>query len=153
LQLNGILSLQSGFPLNLGLSGAAPYAGSRPSRVAGQAAATSGAIVDRLGGVSSATPHISPAAFRLPQSFEFGAAPRLMPDLRGPGIHNVDLSIFKNFPIREQFHLQLRAETFNGFNTPRFGNPGTTFKTPSFGVIGSQQNTPRQIQLAAKLIF
>jgi hypothetical protein len=138
-QLNGILTLQSGFPLNLGVSGAPPYAGSRPSRVPGQSAATSGSIVDRLGGVSSATPYINPNAFRLAQSFEFGDAPRLMPDLRGPGIRNVDFSLFKNFMLREQARIQLRAEAFNASNTPRFANPATTFNTPS--IWGDRQST------------
>jgi len=36
--------------------------------------------------------------------------------LVGPGFADVDLSVFKNFTIRERLHLQLRAEMFNVFN-------------------------------------
>lgn len=152
-QINGIVTFQSGFPLTLSAAGLPPYAGSRPSRVPGVRVITSGAIVDRIGGVSTPTKYMDPAAFRPARSFEFGDTPRLMPDLRGPGIRNLDFSLFKNFPIGEQARVQLRAEAFNATNTVRFGNPGTTLGTPGFGVIGGQANSPRQIQLAAKLIF
>ena len=152
-QVNGIVTFQSGFPLTLSAAGLPPYAGSRPSRVLGVRVTTPGAIVDRIGGVSTPTRYMDPAAFRPARSFEFGDTPRLMPDLRGPGIRNLDFSLFKNFPIREQARVQLRAEAFNATNAVRFGNPGTALGTPGFGVIGGQANSPRQIQLAAKLIF
>jgi len=35
----------------------------------------------------------------------------------------------------------------------QFGTPGTTYGIPGFGVIGSQANDPRTMQLALKLIF
>ena len=152
-QMNGILTLQSGFPLNVSVAGLPPYAGPRPNRVAGQPVLTSGAIVDRLGGISSPNPYINAAAFSAPVSFQYGNAPRLLSDLRGPGTRNLDFSLFKNFQLLEQVRLQFRAEAFNALNTVRFGNPGTTLGSPSFGVIGGQSNSPRQIQLAIKLIF
>ena len=38
-------------------------------------------------------------------------------------------------------------------NHVRFGYAGMSYGSPQFGVINSQGNTPRQIQLALKLVF
>jgi TonB dependent receptor len=42
---------------------------------------------------------------------------------RDSGFRNVDFSVFKNFKIKEQYGVQLRAELFNIFNHPIFANP------------------------------
>jgi hypothetical protein len=42
---------------------------------------------------------------------------------RDTGFHNVDLSVSKNFRIRERIKAQFRVETFNIFNHPNFANP------------------------------
>ncbi|MGD0395154.1 MAG: hypothetical protein ABSC41_21230, partial [Acidimicrobiales bacterium] len=43
------------------------------------------------------------------------------------GVQNWDISLFKIFPIREQMHMEFRAEFFNAFNhyDPEFDNPGS----------------------------
>ena len=71
----------------------------------------------------------------------------------GPGLVNFDLSIFKSFSIGKERSLEFRAELFNAFNTPHFGNPRTTFGYSSFGRISSTTMTPRQVQLGLKLLF
>lgn len=152
-QMNGIGTLRSGLPLSLSVSGAAPYAGTRPDIVYGQSLATSGNVEDRLGGISSAQGYLNHAAFQVPQSFQFGSAPRIFSNLRAPGVKNLDFSLFKNFAIRERATFQIRGEAFNILNYVQFSAPGTTVGTQSFGVISSQANQPRYIQLAAKLIF
>jgi hypothetical protein len=55
----------------------------------------------------------------------FGDAGRNI--IQGPGTQNWDISLFKFFPIREQMHLEFRAEFFNAFNhyDPEFDNPGS----------------------------
>jgi hypothetical protein len=80
--------------------------------------------------------------------------------LRGPGVNDWDLSIFKNFPIREPFKLQFRAEAYNAFNHTQFSGVNTT---ASFDPAGNQVSTtfgqftstrtPRQIQFALSLKF
>ncbi len=146
-KVNGIATVQSGFPINFAVSGAQPYAGSRPSFVAGQDPLTSGDTHDRL------ESYFNKAAFRLPLSFEFGDVPRLTDNIREPGTRNLDLSLLKDFPIREAVRLQFRAESFNVLNNVKFGAPADTFNAASFGVISSQSNQPRQVQLALKLIW
>jgi hypothetical protein len=77
---------------------------------------------------------------------------------RGPGFSNLDSSIFKDFHITEQTYVQFRAEIFNTFNNPQFGQPSqlnytTTSTTAPFGEITSLRNGPRLFQLALKLYF
>jgi len=55
--------------------------------------------------------------------------------------------------VREGMSLQLRLETLNGLNHPQFAAPNTAFESGIFGLITSQLNTPRQVQLGAKLMF
>jgi hypothetical protein len=43
--------------------------------------------------------------------------------LRAPGFFQWDFSLMKNFPLRENVTLQFRADIFNIFNHPNFGNP------------------------------
>jgi hypothetical protein len=63
------------------------------------------------------------------------------------------MSLFKEIPIHERFHLQFRAEVFNLLNHPQFDNPNTAIGSPQAGVISDQVNSPRDIQLALKLLF
>jgi hypothetical protein len=73
--------------------------------------------------------------------------------LYGPNQKHLALSLFKNFPVRENWQLQFRAESCNISNTPSFGNPNSTLGNAGFGTISSTVGTPRQIQLALKLLF
>lgn len=90
-------------------------------------------------------------AFAFPAPYTYGDLGR--DSLRGPAFWNFDFSIFRTFDIVERLHLQLRGEFFNIFNHPDFGNPSATLGNPNFGVITSQANNPRTIQLAGKLTF
>lgn len=71
----------------------------------------------------------------------------------GPGHRNLDLSIAKQFSLRERKHLQFRAELYNAANHPNWGNPGTTLGTATFGVITSNENLARVMQLGLKLVY
>jgi hypothetical protein len=73
----------------------------------------------------------------------------------GPGLHTFDLSASKAFhmPYREAHQLLFRVELFNAFNTPQFGNPGSSLGTGTFGRITSTAADNRQIQLALKYSF
>jgi len=90
-------------------------------------------------------------AFQQPV-YSFGNTPRGL--IRNPNYQNADMSVFKNFPIREELSLQLRLEAFNAFNLITRGNVDGTFtNNPTFGQIHSIGTTPRQLQFAVKLYF
>jgi Carboxypeptidase regulatory-like domain/TonB dependent receptor len=79
--------------------------------------------------------------------------------LTGPGFVNTDFSVTKNTKITERFNLQFRAEMFDLFNHPNFGNPVLTTTSAAFGVIQSTRfptgdfGSSRQVQFALKLQF
>jgi hypothetical protein len=94
------------------------------------------------------------SAFSITPAFTFGNTPRVMPNLRRDGEKNFDLSLFKNNYFNEgNWNAQFRVEFFNAFNRARFDAPGRSVDSGSFGVVSRQDNNPRQIQLALKLIF
>ena len=64
--------------------------------------------------------------------------------LRGPGLINVDLSLYRAIRITERFTAQLRGEAFNVSNTPHFGNPRSDISASQPGVITGVQNTGRE---------
>jgi outer membrane receptor protein involved in Fe transport len=71
-----------------------------------------------------------------------------------PSITNVDLSLFKEFPIRERYKLTFRAEVFNLTNTPAFASMGTTLGVGGFGsLLTTNLGSNRRFQMAAKLTF
>jgi hypothetical protein len=64
----------------------------------------------------------------------------------------VDFNAFKDFPLGERTKIEFRAEFFNLFNHTNFNNPSTNHASTQFGNI-SGSSVPRDIQLAAKVIF
>ncbi|HYP08505.1 MAG TPA: carboxypeptidase regulatory-like domain-containing protein [Bryobacteraceae bacterium] len=101
-------------------------------------------------------------AFARPQQGSLGNLGRNT--LRGPGIHNWDVSLFKNTRIGEKVNVQLRFETFNVFNHTQWDglntsinapNPGAVLTTATRGQAGTVTSTrdPRNIQLGMKLLF
>lgn len=81
---------------------------------------------------------------------QFGTAGRNT--VRAPGFHGLDLSLFKNFQVREGQSLQFRAECFNFPNHPNFFIPENDIGSPNFGQI-LQAGPPRLLQLALKYLF
>ncbi len=76
--------------------------------------------------------------------------------LYGPHYRHVDLSLIKQFPIRESTHLEFRAEGFNITNTANFSTPNVIPQTTStYGTITamSPSYSPRVIQFALKLVY
>jgi hypothetical protein len=85
--------------------------------------------------------------------------------LNRPGVNQFDLSLYKNWSIKqlgEQGRLQFRAESFNTFNTPQFGSPNNIGwnsatsvapDTPRQGEIRSLALPMRIIQFGMKVYF
>lgn len=147
-QFNGIVTQQTGLPLALSASNVAGIfnPGERPD-TNGQNARLNGSVESRL------NKYFNTADFSQPAPFTLGNVSRTLSNIRAPGVHDFDLSLFKNFPLTERLTLQLRAESFNAFNIPQFGGPNGAVNSSSFGVISSQVNAPRQNQFALKLLW
>lgn len=72
--------------------------------------------------------------------------------LRGPGLNNWDISVFKDTKLTERHELQFRAEFFNAWNHAQFLNPQSDIGSPNFGRITDTQD-PRVIQFALRYRF
>jgi hypothetical protein len=72
--------------------------------------------------------------------------------LRNPATWSVDISLAKNFKLREQMNLQFRTDMFNATNHVNYGSPGANLNSATFGEITSAGGM-RVIQLNAKLSF
>jgi hypothetical protein len=83
----------------------------------------------------------------------------------GPSDRRLDLSLEKNFALREGMSVQFRAESFNITNTANFGPPQNTFYSVDTNGIATTANSfgkitntawgenPRQLQFALKFLF
>jgi hypothetical protein len=166
--VNGIIRVNSGRPIIPLLlnTNPIPTFGQRPG-LTGTLKAASGSPENFT---SSGTSYFSNASFDTVSSdnvgvlqdtgafapFTLGNAPRTITSVRQPGARNADLSLFKEFVLsrlREGARLEFRAESFNTFNHPQFQGPDTLVGDSNFGVITSQLNHPRELQLALKLYF
>ena len=70
--------------------------------------------------------------------------------LRGPGLSQTDVGIFKNFRFKESYKIQFRTELFNAFNQVNFNNPVGTVTAATFGRL-TTANDPRLIQFGLKV--
>jgi hypothetical protein len=90
-------------------------------------------------------------AFAVPAQYTWGNAGRNI--LRGPGLATTDVSLRRNFALREGMRLTAEAQSFNLFNRANFNQPDAFADQPlTFGKIFSAQ-APRQIQFALRLAF
>lgn len=123
-QISSLFQARSALPFNISVS--APFLGLdliRPNRVPGQNI--------RPANYSVPDNQLNPAAFVAPGLFEYGNLRRNAG--RGPGFHQLDLSLAKTTPITERVSFQIRAELFNLFNHPNFANPVGVLTDTNFG--------------------
>jgi len=141
-------TMQTGFPLAISQSNLNSSIGTSVQRpnATGVSPQTTGTLESRLGS------YINPAAFSLAPQYTFGNLSRTITE-RGPGIANVDFSLFKTYTaefLGASMKAQFRAEVFNLTNTPQFYGPNTTFGSSTFGQITTQANFPRVFQLGIR---
>jgi len=153
-QVGAILSLQTGQPFSV-LSG-------RDNSSTGLGNDRPDVVGDPNAGAHTVDQWISPSSFVQNAPLTFGNAGRNI--VRGPGFHNLDFSLLKNFQLHENVNLQFRAEFFNVTNHPNFALPSNILAAPNFGTLfqtpdAAQNNVglgsggPRLIQFAVKLNF
>ncbi len=141
-QLNGVLQSQTGLPFTPMLQTSTTNGtASRPNRIAS----------GNLSSGQSITHWFDQTAFTTPAQFIYGNAGRDI--LFGPGRTNLDASLFKNFRPMEKLAVQFRAESFNLFNHPQFGQPNANIGNGAVGTITSIVGNPRQMQVALRLVF
>lgn len=144
-ELSGIVTAESGTPLNITISG------SQGSN--GLAAATNRPNIN--GSVAypqTVTQWFNPSVFSLPALGQWGNLGKNA--LRAPGRDNWNVALFKSFVFSEArgSRFELRVETFNTFNHTQFNNISTAFGSSNFGQVTSTWD-PRVFQLGAKLYF
>ncbi len=162
-QLNSITQIRSGLPVNVTVTGGFFGGSLRPDPVPG--------VPTRPGDYRLPDRQFNPDAFTAPAPGTYGSLQRNA--LRGPGLTQVDFSIFKDTVLTERLSVQFRTEIFNLFNHPNFADPfgglnrdpitNSLSPTASFGqsfqTVGDQlggllgAGGPRQIQFALRLMF
>jgi hypothetical protein len=147
-EVNGIFSAYSGSPFTVSASSASLNA---PGNT--QTADQILSEVTKPGGIGLAHPWFDPAAFAPVTAVRFGNVGRNT--MRGPGVVNLDASVFRTIPFTERIRFQIRGEAFNATNTPHFDNPAASVSTSStFGRITTAGQGPgRTFRLAARLSF
>jgi hypothetical protein len=142
-ELAGILTERSGQPFTPTISSDnanTGIGGQRPNVVGDPSVAN-----------PSPTLWFNPAAFAISTRFTYGNGGRNI--LRADGLQQLDLTLKKNFAIRESKRLEFRAEAFNITNTPTFSAPSSTIGSATAGVITSTLNAGRVMQGALKFVF
>ncbi len=162
-QVNGVLTLMTGTPFTLGTNVSANTPGSTltpdmsgPLKILHGVAGPSGTAlwfdtsnITQPLNADGKTPH-------------WGNTGRY--SFSGPGLFNIDFSVFRKFPITEKIKGEFRVEMTNMTNTPAFANPSTTLGSTTFGRVTStlaglinNQGTggtgARQVQFALKITF
>lgn len=152
-QINSIISLMSGTPINIVQGNAfnlnAGGSGQYPDQVLPE--------VRILGGIGLGNPYFDRnayAAVNIPATSaqRFGSAGRN--NVIGPSFFNVDASLFKTVSFGERFKLQLRVEALNALNHPNFGNPQGDINNVNFGYVTSTVGIgERNLRFGARFIF
>jgi len=142
--INGIVSAFTGTPFTVTASGASVNA---PGN---QQSADLVGTPTRLGGIGAGHPYYDPAAWARVTEPRFGNTGRN--SVRGPGWWNVDLGLFRRFPIGRTT-LEARVEAFNLTNTPHFSNPNGNVNSPGFMTITSAAPDERQVRLGLRVSF
>ena len=150
-QANGILTYQSGVPIEVGADNTLPLynGGNTPNSVLGQKVANSISGFDPAKDVL-----LNAAAFTVPGPGQFGTSAQVLPNARSFPVYNEDFGLQKKFFIREpSMYFELRFEMFNAFNRTVFSGPATDINSANFGQVSGQGNIPRNGQIAAKFYF
>lgn len=144
-QVNGILYLTSGIPFTVTDSGDIANTGNfgnyeRPNLIGNPGVAH-----------KTINQQFNAAAFATPAIYTFGDVGRN--SLRADPYRNLDLSIFRQFPLYERFTSEFRLDAFNALNHVSYGTPNSTQNAPNFGTVTTTRSTERELQVSVKLLF
>ncbi len=139
-QLTGVTIYQSGTTRNLGLTGGTIGLATRPDVKPGATLTLPKTVAQWF----------DTSIFQAPAFGHFGNAGRDL--IRGPGMEEWDVALFKTFHMTERVGFTLRGEAFNIFNHTNFDAVSTTFGSGNFGQVTSARQ-PRLMELSAKIEF
>ena len=135
-----LTTIQSGRSLDPGLSVPNQGLATRPNVVQGTS----------LKGPQTVDEWFNRATFVRPANGFFGNAGTGI--IRGPGLINFDMALYKDFALTERHAFQFRAEFFNVFNHTNFADVNTTLGSGTFGQVTSALD-PRIIEFALRYHF
>ena len=145
--LNSVFSLGSGVPIIVSGATNDPWFSQRPNLVCDAA----------KGAPRTAAEWFLPSCYAMPASpFVPGTGPRTLPDVRSDGTHNLDVSLFKEFPFNERARLEFQLAAFNVTNSVQLGIPNAFWNPASlasFGQITYAASQPRQFQFGLRFIY
>ena len=159
IQISPVITYSSGLPFTLSYStcsqqlpsGAPCYVNGKPSSFKKHVTGVPGINLkyyDAYNLTGGAGP------FSIPALDQIGTAGRN--SVFGPRFFNADISVQKNFLIKERVTFQLRADGFNAFNHINFANPGSSIDGAgniSNGPFPNGSANPRQMQFSARFQF
>jgi hypothetical protein len=157
-QVSGIVTMESGLPLNVNLNGAAQnfnntIGGNNRPNLTGTVSYVNTPVTCAVPSTClQQIQYYSPAAFTTPAVGTYGTLGHNA--LRGPGRDNWNISLFKNFTLSESrgSRLELRFESFNTWNHTQFNGVDNGTGDSKFGQFTSAFD-PRILQLGAKIYF
>lgn len=149
-QVAGIMSMQTGFPSTINLTGDTANIGGG-----------SGGILIRANPVPGVSPYLPSSqqtaaewfninAFTLPPAYQFGTLGRNT--LVGPGLFNIDTTLSRKIRVRERYAFEIRAEAFNLLNKANYNQIGRIINAPGFGAVQSELPM-RELQFGGKVTF
>jgi hypothetical protein len=149
-QTNGILTLQAGRPFTVALPSELDNSNTGRSSLGFGANDRPHALRNPRLDHPTAERWFDTSAFAMPAFGTFGNAGRNI--VEGPALAALNVSLLKNFAVREGTTVQIRAEAFNALNRANFDLPQNFLGGAGFGAVTSAQN-PRLMQLGLKVLF
>jgi Carboxypeptidase regulatory-like domain/TonB dependent receptor-like, beta-barrel len=151
-QVNGTFAAFSGLPFTVTANGAIV------NMPGNQQTADLVGTVTKNGQVGSSGTYYDPTAWVQPQGVRFGNTGRNQ--FRGPGAVNLDMALFRAFPMGGERRLEFRVEAANVTNTPKFVNPEGSVNSGNFmrilgtfGTATSGAYFERNIRLGLRFAF
>jgi hypothetical protein len=157
-ELSGVTTYRSGTPFgSIGPSCNLPNAG---SCYANFNPSFSGPV--RINGSYGSGDLLGPAppafldknAFVSPAAYTYGNTPaRLVYGLHNPANWNQNVSLRREFRLREGLTLRFQGDAINVLNHVIFSGPSTSITSSAFGTISGQANLARVVQFNARIMF
>jgi carboxypeptidase family protein len=109
--------------------------------------------VTKIGEIGAEGFYFDPIAWAQPEGVRFGTT--RLNQFRGPGGWNLDLSLFRSFPLGSRQRIEFRLEGANITNTFKFANPTSSITSGDFMRIFSLNNafTERQVRVGVRYVF